>query len=187
MPASHLQGSPRARCTPHGAPCEVSLKVIPHSHRILFRTLAVDSIPVWIASRGALYWKNGPKLNGTLGRDWPGGLGEEPEPEGTKDPSVQLHKIQIALSIYHSILAQVLRCARGPSEHATSSHPYPTCPEPPGGNESPSAAPAPHTRPLVRPRTLAQDPGPTLGPGTSRCWYHSPIHHIDVPGGENAP
>ena len=111
--------------------------------------------------RGPFLWQNGPKLNGTLGRDWPGGLGEKPEPEGTKDSSVQLHKIQIALSIYHSILAQVaLRPAR-----LSTPHPYHTCPEPPGGKESPSA---PHTRHLVRLRTLTQGPGPTLGPGTSR-------------------
>ena len=47
-----------------------------------------------------------------MGRDW-SGLGEKPEPKGTKDPSVRQDKIQIALSIYNSIFAQVaLRKAR---------------------------------------------------------------------------
>ena len=46
-------------------------------------------------------------MNGTLDRDWPE-LGAKAEPKGaTKDPSVRPDKIQIALSIYHSILAQV--------------------------------------------------------------------------------
>ena len=65
----------------------------------------VDSIP------GPVLWQNGPWLNGTLGRDWPE-LGAKAEPKATKDPSVRPDKIQIALSIYHSILAQVQRCAR---------------------------------------------------------------------------
>ena len=66
-------------------------------------------------------WQTGPKLNGTLGRDWPE-LGAKAEPKGTtKDPSVRPDKIQIALSIYHSILAQVaLRTARqSTSQHST--------------------------------------------------------------------
>ena len=68
--------------------------------------------------RGPILWQNGPKLNGTLGRDWPGGLGEKPEPKGMNDPSVQLQKIQIALSLYHSILAQVaLRTTRLSTPH----------------------------------------------------------------------
>ena len=64
------------------------------------RTHTVDSIP------GPVLWQNGPWLNGTLGRDWPE-LGAKAEPKATKDPSVRPDKIQIALSIYHSILAQV--------------------------------------------------------------------------------
>ena len=73
---------------------------------------------MWIASRGPILWQNGPKLNGTLGRDWPGGLGEKPEPEGTKGPRVCQDKIQIALSLYHSILAQVaLRTTRLSTPH----------------------------------------------------------------------
>ena len=68
--------------------------------------------------RGPILWQNGPKLNDTLGRDWPGGLGKEPEPKGMNDPSVQLQKIQIALSLYHSILAQVaLRTTRLSTPH----------------------------------------------------------------------
>ena len=78
-----------------------------------------------MAFRAPILWQSGPKLNGTLGRDWPGGLGEEPEPKGLNDPSVQLQKIQIALSLYHSILAQVaLRPARlsTPHRHTLITH-----------------------------------------------------------------
>ena len=61
----------------------------------------------WLVSRAPVPWQNGPWLNGTLDRDWPE-LGAKAEPKGaTKDPSVRPDKIQIALSIYHSILAQV--------------------------------------------------------------------------------
>ena len=62
-----------------------------------------------------------------MDRDLPG-LGAEPEPKGVKDPSVHPDKIQIALSIYHSILAQAsLRTARLSTHISTSSHPNPTC------------------------------------------------------------
>ena len=45
-----------------------------------------------------------------------------------KDRSVRPNKIQIALSIYHSILAQAaLRTARMSTHISTSSHPNPTC------------------------------------------------------------
>ena len=58
-------------------------------------------------------------------------LGVEPEPKGIKGPSVHQQKIQIALSIYQSILAQAAhRTARFSTRHThrhmiTSSHPIP--------------------------------------------------------------
>ena len=55
-----------------------------------------------------------------MGRDLPK-LGAEPEPKGIKGPSVRPQKIQIALSIYHSILAQAaLRTARLSTLHTPS-------------------------------------------------------------------
>ena len=64
-----------------------------------------------------------------MGLDLPK-LGAEPEPKGIDGPSVHQQKIQIALSIYQSILAQAaLRTARLHDTHrhiVTSSHPNPT-------------------------------------------------------------
>ena len=90
-----------------------------------------------------------------MGRDWPGGLGEKPEPEGTNNSSVQLHKIQIALSIYHSILAQVaLRPARLSTPHRHIL--IPLAQNLQAARESPSAAHRHHTH------------GLSLGPAHSR-------------------
>ena len=65
-----------------------------------------------------------------MGRDLPK-LGAEPEPKGIKGPSVRPQKIQIALSIYQSILAQAaVRTARLSTRH-TPSHRHiqiPLCP-----------------------------------------------------------
>ena len=159
-----------------------------HSHQIAYHsTLAVASIPVWISIPGPYTLAEWAEAERHLGprlarRAWRGARARGHQ--GFKRPTAQDPDRAFNLSFYLSAGC----AAPGPSEHATSSHPYPTCPEPPGGKGiSLSSTPAPHTRPLVRPRTLAQDPGPTLGPGTSRCWYHSPIHHIDVPGGEEEP
>ena len=117
----------------------------------------MDSIPVWIAAPRGPYtlaeWAEaerhlGPRL---ARRAWRGARARGHQ--GSKRPTAQDPDRAFSLPFYLSAGC----AAHGPSEHATSSHPYPTCPEPPGGNESPSAAPAPH-----------HTHGLSLGPAHSR-------------------
>ena len=113
-----------------------------------------------------------------------------------KDRSVRPNKIQIALSIYHSILAQAaLRTVRmsTPHRHIVTTK-SPTYAEPPDGKESPSAAPEPHSAPLARLHTLGTFPRHFPGPGSLAPFFSiqvplsaSPLYHAGREGGDGAP
>ena len=113
-----------------------------------------------------------PKLDGTFGRDLP-------EPKGIKDPSIRPDKIQIALSIYHSILAQASITARlsTPSLHiGTSAHPNPTCVRSLETARNLPQQHRNHTRHLARLHTLGTFPRHFPGPGSL-----APFFSIQVP------